>query len=206
MTRLLTLAAVTVAALLGLPVAAALACTALIPAVLAPDLAGANDQTDPLPVPSSPTANFRPSPGRGAVLGWAGRHVGQPYRMGAAGPTAWDCSSFTQAAYAQVGVQLPRTAQQQRDWLAAGHGTPISPGQEQPADLIFSDSYLGPDVIGHVVLVDDPTQHRTVEAHNTRAGTGYFTNHPHHSRYEIWRPHLPAQRPPALRLSSGSAR
>lgn len=196
MTRLLTLAALVVAALLAVPVAAALACTALVPAVLAPLLGGAADQAAPL-TRSSPTPGSRRVGGRAAVLVWASAHMGQPYRMGAAGPDAWDCSSFTQAAYAQVGVQLPRTAQQQRDWLAAGHGTSITPGNEQSADLIFWDSYLGPNVIGHVVLVDDPTQRRTVEAHNTRAGTGYFTYHQDHQRYEIWRPHLPGLNPPA---------
>jgi hypothetical protein len=44
------------------------------------------------------------------VLAWAKSHDGDSYRMGAAGPTTWDCSSFTQAAYAQIGVKMPRTA------------------------------------------------------------------------------------------------
>ena len=195
MTRLITLTALVVAALLTVPVAVALTVTAVVPAVLAPVFGGADDQAAPQPT-SSPTPGSAVAGGREAVLVWARTRVGQPYRMGAAGPDAWDCSSFTQAAYAQVGVRMPRTAQQQRDWLAAGHGTPITPGTEQPADLIFWDSYLGPTTIGHVVLVDDPTRRRTVEAHNTRAGTGYFTYHPKHHRYEIWRPHLPGQTPP----------
>lgn len=194
MTRLLVLTAVVVALLLTAPVAVALACAALVPAVLAPVLGGADDHLPPqptsLPQPDPPGAS-----GRLVVLEWAAARVGQPYRMGAAGPTAWDCSSFTQAAYARGGVGMPRTAQQQRDWLATGHGTPIAPGAEEPGDLIFWDSYLGPNVIGHVVLVHDPSRRRTVEAHNTRAGTGYFTYHPDHHRYEIWRPHLPAPAP-----------
>ena len=45
-----------------------------------------------------------------ALLAWAESHRGDPYVLGANGPNAWDCSSFTQAAYAQVGVTLPRTA------------------------------------------------------------------------------------------------
>ncbi len=196
MTRILSVAALLLAAVVTVPVAVALACTALAPAVLAPVLGGAADQATPLPATAGPPPGARPVGGRAAVLVWAAGHVGQPYRMGVAGPGAWDCSSFTQAAYAQVGVRMPRTAQQQRDWLAASHGTPISPGDEQPADLIFWDSYLGPATIGHVVLVDDPAHRRTVEAHNTRAGTGYFTYHPNHQRYEIWRPHLPGQTPP----------
>jgi hypothetical protein len=190
MTRLLTLAAALLAALLVVPVGLALTVSALVPAVLAPILGGANDQAAPRPISSS-GPGARPDGARAAVLVWARARGGLPYRMGAAGPDAWDCSSFTQAAYTRVGVQMPRTAQQQRDWLAAGHGTPVAPGSEQPADLIFWDSYLGPTTIGHVVLVDDPARRRTVEAHNTRAGTGYFAYHPNHQRYEIWRPHLP---------------
>ena len=79
-----------------------------------------------------------------AVLGWAQGRLGLPYRMGANGPDAYDCSSFTQAAYAQIGVTMPRTAEEQRNWLAAGNGYRVSPGQERPGDLIFIDSYLGP--------------------------------------------------------------
>jgi cell wall-associated NlpC family hydrolase len=29
------------------------------------------------------------------------------YRMGRPGPTTWDCSSLTQAAYAEIGVKMP---------------------------------------------------------------------------------------------------
>ncbi len=189
MTRITLLTALAAAALLTVPIVVALTFAALVPAVLAPVLGGAADEVAPLP------AATRPGPGtaeRRAVLVWADAHVGQPYRLGATGPAAWDCSSFTQAAYAQVGVGMPRTAREQHDWLAAGHGTRIPPGSEQAADLVFWDSYLGPATIGHVVLVDDPTRRQSVEAHNTRTGTGYFTYHPNHHRYEIWRPHLTA--------------
>ena len=40
---------------------------------------------------------------------------------------------------------------------------------------MFWDSYLGPNTIGHVMIVDDPARKRTIEAHNTRAGIGYFS-------------------------------
>jgi cell wall-associated NlpC family hydrolase len=51
----------------------------------------------------------------------------------AAGPRTWDCSSFTQAAYAQIGVKMPRAATAQRSWLATDKGTRIKPGRENPA-------------------------------------------------------------------------
>ena len=182
MTRLLVGLASLVAALVGLPLAAALA----LAAATTPLPAGG---VEPSPAASVSTG-LAPSTAAARVLRWADSHAGDRYRMGANGPHAWDCSSFTQAAWAKAGVALPRIAQDQRDWLADGHGTRIPPGHEQPGDLIFWDSYLGPRTIGHVVLVHDPQRRTTIEAHNTRLGVGHFTYQPRHHRYEIWRPVL----------------
>ena len=124
------------------------------------------------------------------VLEWALRQVGDRYVMGATGPDAWDCSSFTQSAYAQIGIMTPRTAQAQRDWLAVGNGFRVDPTQARPADLVFYDSYLGPNTIGHVALVLDPTQQTTVEAMNSTRGVTYATYAGAASRhhiFEVWR-------------------
>jgi cell wall-associated NlpC family hydrolase len=125
----------------------------------------------------------------GKVLGWAQRQDGDSYRMGGAGPNVWDCSSFTQAAFAQIGIRMPRLASAQRSWLAAGNGIRIRPGQERPGDLTFWDSYLGPNQIGHVMIVWNPTNKTTIEARGTRAGVGHFSyaNGPRHHIFEIWR-------------------
>jgi cell wall-associated NlpC family hydrolase len=50
----------------------------------------------------------------GKVLAWAKSHDGDTYQMGATGPAAWDCSSFTQAAYAHINIRMPRLASAQR--------------------------------------------------------------------------------------------
>jgi cell wall-associated NlpC family hydrolase len=123
------------------------------------------------------------------VLAWAKDHDGDTYRMGATGPNAWDCSSFTQAAYAQIGIRMPRLASAQRSWLGAGNGTRIRPGQERPGDLIFWNSYLGRNHIGHVMIVSDPWNKTTIEARSTRSGVGHFSyaNGPDHHIFEIWR-------------------
>ncbi|WP_295703053.1 peptidoglycan DD-metalloendopeptidase family protein [Lapillicoccus sp.] len=122
-----------------------------------------------------------------ALLAWADSHRGDPYVLGANGPTAWDCSSFTQAAYARIGITLPRTAGAQRDWLAAGHGYQVAYGQEQPGDLIFTDTYLGPNQIGHVMIVADPANHRTIEAGGTHVDHYHYTQWADHHIFEIWR-------------------
>jgi hypothetical protein len=123
------------------------------------------------------------------LLAWAQRQDGDAYRMGAAGPTVWDCSSFTQAAFAQIGIRMPRLASAQRSWLAAGNGIRIRPGQERPGDLIFWNSYLGPNHIGHVMIVWNPARETTIEARSTHAGVGHFgyANGPGHRIFEIWR-------------------
>jgi cell wall-associated NlpC family hydrolase len=50
--------------------------------------------------------------------------------MGAAGPTTWDCSSFTQATCAQIVIKMPRPAASQRSWLAVGNDTRIRPAKK----------------------------------------------------------------------------
>lgn len=123
------------------------------------------------------------------VLTFAQGHVGDPYVLGANGPNAWDCSSFTQAAYARIHITMPRTAGAQRDWLAAGNGYRVQLGAERPGDLIFTDSYLGPNAIGHVALVWDPASQTTIEAHDTAGGVGHFSYKGDPSRhiFQIWR-------------------
>jgi len=124
------------------------------------------------------------------VLGWAGSHVGDRYVMGANGPDAWDCSSFSQTAYRQIGINMPRTAEPQRDWLAAGNGFRVTPEQARPGDLIFYDSYLGPNAIGHVAIVFDPAQQSTVEAMNPGRGVTYgsYADKPATKHiFEVWR-------------------
>jgi cell wall-associated NlpC family hydrolase len=124
-----------------------------------------------------------------AVLAWAAAQVGEPYVFGANGPDAWDCSSFTRTAFAQIGITMPRTAAAQRNWLAAGNGYRVPAGSEQPGDLLFWDSYLGPSRIGHVMIVWDSASLTTIEAHSSGTGVGRFSyaSGPNHTIFEIWR-------------------
>lgn len=58
--------------------------------------------------------------------------LGKPYVYGATGPGSYDCSGLTQAAFASIGVDIPRTSQDQ-----STVGTPVSISALQPGDLIF---------------------------------------------------------------------
>lgn len=57
--------------------------------------------------------------------------LGKPYAWGAAGPDAFDCSGLIFWAYAQIGITVPRTSQQQ----AIG-GQPVDRNDLQPGDVV----------------------------------------------------------------------
>lgn len=66
------------------------------------------------------------------ALSTAASLKGRPYRYGATGPSAFDCSGFTGYVYKKIGVKLPRTAQQQYRFA-----TKISKSSIRPGDLVF---------------------------------------------------------------------
>ena len=58
--------------------------------------------------------------------------LGKPYRWGAVGPNAFDCSGLVKWSFGQAGRSLPRTSRAQ-----AGTGMPVSRANLQPGDLVF---------------------------------------------------------------------
>ncbi len=101
------------------------------------------------------------------VLAWAARYTtatvpaaavvavrfalaqtGKPYRWGATGPGAYDCSGLVYAAYAAAGIQIARTT---FGWRQDGPPVPLT--QLEPGDLLFSAGSDGtPADPGHVVM------------------------------------------------------
>lgn len=102
-----------------------------------------------------------PSPRARRAVEFALAQQGKPYRWGAEGPGAFDCSGLTWAAYRAAGVQLPRTAAGQ----LAGGGPEVTRDQLQPGDLVFFRTN-GP-TRRHVGLYVGAS--RMVEAPNRRA-------------------------------------
>jgi cell wall-associated NlpC family hydrolase len=89
-----------------------------------------------------------PSPAVAAAIAFALRQLGKPYRWGAAGPDAYDCSGLVYAAYAAAGIQIARTTFQ---WRLDGLQVALS--QIQPGDLLFSAGSDGTAADpGHVVM------------------------------------------------------
>jgi len=78
----------------------------------------------------------------GTAVAYALAQVGDSYVYGAAGPSAYDCSGLTMAAWGSAGVSLPHSSSAQM-----GYGTPVSISALQPGDLVF---YYSP--VSHVAM------------------------------------------------------
>jgi cell wall-associated NlpC family hydrolase len=103
---------------------------------------------DALPAIAAPTPpGARPTPGSRATraVAFVLRQRGKPYRWGAEGPDAYDCSGLTWAAWRAAGVTIPRTAAGQLTGLARIRG------RLQPGDLVIYPS-RGPSG-RHVAMV-----------------------------------------------------
>ena len=66
------------------------------------------------------------------IVAVARAQQGKPYRFGARGPNAFDCSGLSGYAYRKVHLTLPRTANDQ--YHATRH---VSRSAARPGDLVF---------------------------------------------------------------------
>lgn len=99
------------------------------------------------------TNNYPTAPSTtGGVIGIARQYSGLPYLYGGTSPsTGFDCSGFTSYVFRQVGISLPRTAEQQRQAT-----TPVS--NPQPGDLVFfgAPAYHVGIYVGNGMMIDSP--------------------------------------------------
>lgn len=101
--------------------------------------------------------NTQSSPGLtgNSVVQNAIQYLGVPYKWGGTNPAqGLDCSGLAQLVYSNLGIQLPRTTQQQ-----VSMGQPVaSLSQAQPGDLIFygSPPYHVGIYIGNSQMIDAP--------------------------------------------------
>lgn len=72
------------------------------------------------------------------------KYTGVPYVFGGTTPNGFDCSGYTRYVFAQAGIYLPRTADEQ-----FGLGRAVSYSNLQPGDLVFFTTYApGPSHVG----------------------------------------------------------
>jgi cell wall-associated NlpC family hydrolase len=100
---------------------------------------------------------------RGATaLAYARKQLGKPYRFGAAGPSAFDCSGLTLQAWKAAGVTLPRVSEQQ-----IRVGKVVAKADLQPGDLVFFYDASAPShvglYVGNGVILHAPRPGKTVE-------------------------------------------
>ncbi|MFJ2114547.1 C40 family peptidase [Streptomyces sp. NPDC087850] len=81
---------------------------------------------------SASTVTSRATGSAASVVAFVQSHIGDAYIMGSTGPNAWDCSGLVQAAYSQIGIDLPRVSQDQ-----STAGTQVSLSNLQPGDILY---------------------------------------------------------------------
>jgi peptidoglycan DL-endopeptidase CwlO len=94
----------------------------------------------PAVAPSAAAARSHDVPARVRVALRRGRvatraamtRIGRPYAMGAAGPSAFDCSGLTSWAMRRAGITLPRTS-----FAQAGVGRRVARSRIRRGDLVF---------------------------------------------------------------------
>jgi cell wall-associated NlpC family hydrolase len=130
--------------------------TAAQKAKLAQEQARASRSTTRAPLSNSPAA----SSSAAAALAAAATKIGDPYVYGASGPNSFDCSGLTSWAYAQAGVSIPRTAEEQ-----ANAGTHLTESQLRPGDLVifYSDHHHVGLYAGNGMVLHAPHTGTTVK-------------------------------------------
>lgn len=91
-----------------------------------------------------------PDPLTQDILKYAATHLGKPYRWGATGTKAFDCSGFTSHVFKNFDITLNRTSRQQ--FL---QGEKISRENIKPGDLMFFAGRNGGKTVSHVGLAVD---------------------------------------------------
>lgn len=99
-----------------------------------------------------------------AVVTRARHQFAKPYRWGAEGPNAFDCSGLVQWTYRRGGFLTPRVA---ADQFAAAHMIPAS--KARPGDLVFYYNHVG--YVHHVGIYVRPGM--TIAAMSPALGIGW---------------------------------
>jgi len=86
------------------------------------------------------------------VVAFVYAQLGKPYVFGASGPNAYDCSGLTSAAWASVGISIPRTSEEQ--WAGLPH---VPTSDMQPGDiLVFNGAGHVGIYVGGGMMIDAP--------------------------------------------------
>jgi len=90
-----------------------------------------------------------------AVIAYAAKFVGTPYKSGGTTPAGFDCSGFVSYVYAHFGIDLPRSS-----GAYYGVGTRVS--SPKPGDIIVSSGHVG-IYAGNNLQIDSPRPGKTIQ-------------------------------------------
>ncbi|MEV0368623.1 NlpC/P60 family protein [Streptomyces sp. NPDC050636] len=90
--------------------------------------ASRSDERTTLSAPSSSTASGSVA----TLVSFLKAQLGKPYVLGATGSSSYDCSGLTQAAFSQIGIDLPRVSQDQ-----STTGTQVGLDNLQVGDILY---------------------------------------------------------------------
>ena len=94
-----------------------------------------------VPLPNDPQVD--------AIINYAKRFLGVPYRYGGTTPSGFDCSGFINYIFGNFGFDLVRTS-----YGLAELGTTVKLSEIRPGDLMFfKGSNVNSTSVGHVALV-----------------------------------------------------
>ncbi|MDE5566983.1 MAG: C40 family peptidase [Muribaculaceae bacterium] len=99
------------------------------------------------------------------IINFANSFLGKPYRRGAKGPKAFDCSGFTSYVFRQFNTRLGASSRAQ--YL---QGEAVETEDVRPGDLLFFSGRRAGKTVGHVgiaVDIDDKGNISFIHAANT---------------------------------------
>ena len=91
------------------------------------------------------------------IIDYATNYLGRPYRSGAKGPKAFDCSGFTSFIFQNYGISLSPSSREQYT-----QGYEIEKEDIRPGDLLFFGGRGAGQTVGHVALAVDVDDEGTV--------------------------------------------
>lgn len=83
-----------------------------------------------------------------SVIENARAYQGVPYLFGGTTRLGMDCSALLQLSFADAGIDIPRSSNEQAAW-----GEPIKPTELKPGDFLFFGASPGSSTITHVGMV-----------------------------------------------------